>query len=167
MYLDANGFDDHSKSCLVSCDIPESELYFGNDISSYVSKVQLSENKNKVSAGITYNLEQGLHKIRVHIGDDGFNFRSVIIDEKNSEMATFVSKKYRESKSSTEKIPLPGLANYSRNLMEIPIEEEKPIYIPTQEEIVNGHLNNINDKLDNLILQNIESEDISKKNLKK
>ena len=168
LYLDANGFDDYSKYCLVSCDIPESELYFGNDISSYVSKVQLSE--NKISEGVTFNLEQGLHKIRVHIGDDGFYFRSIMIDERNFESATFISKKYQESKNSVEKSPKPGFASYSRNLMEIPIEEEKPIYNPTQEEIINGHLNNINDKLDNLILQNIESKESgnsSKKILKK
>lgn len=163
LYLDANGFDNKSNSCLVSCDIPESELYFGNDITSYVSKVPLSERKNKLSSGFSFNLDSGLHKIRVHIDEDGFHFRSIIIDESNNDMATFVSKKYKEESNKLDKIPEPEFAQYSRNLMELSEEEDILDIIPTQEEIVNGHLQEINSKLDNIIVQNSEANDIISK----
>lgn len=163
LYLDANGFDEHSKSCLVSCDIPDSELYFGNDISSYVSKVPLSNDRKKISSRFSFNLDTGLHKIRVHIDEDGFNFRSIFVDQKNIEMATFVSKKYREGKITSGENPTPSFAKYSRNLMELQNEEEQLDYIQTEENEINNHLININDKLDNIILQNAESDSLSNK----
>lgn len=163
-FLDANGYDDKSNLCQISINIPSSELFFGNDISKYLIPVELPNDENDKLSYFTLDLEEGINKIRIHIKEDGFKFRSINLIS-NFENATFISRNETDEKLKSDINPGPIFSEFSKKLhdvendkIELEIDEDK-----SNDEIMSDTLNEINMKLDNLISQSkIKSEDSKK-----
>ena len=165
MFLEAVGFDKRSNSCWVSIDIPDSELYYGNNIDSYLNIVNLPFDNYTYSSTFSFNLDIGLHKVRIHIKDDGFHFKSINLNESSFKIATFTSKKDDSITTESNYNPLPEYSNYSRQLMEYEkeMENEENENNMSEDEIINDKLDKINYKLDNLITKNIEDNKVINK----
>ena len=163
-FLDANGYDDKSNLCQISINIPSSELFFGNDIGKYLIPVELPKEENDKLSYFTLDLEEGINKIRIHIKEDGFEFKSINLIS-NFENATFISRNETDEKLKSDINPGPIFSEYSKKLhdvendvIELEVEEEK-----SNDEVMSDTLNEINMKLDNLISQSKITTKDSKK----